>query len=117
MKEISSIGTRGQTSVQDATPTVSGRVEMRVKGRWIGVPAVEVNGNTLIARGRWPRTASVRGEAMIENELEDPSVYIHNLKVDARDVLKADIFTFTQKLPATTPKYAYPLEWESVAAI
>ena len=109
--------TRGQTPVQDAMPAVSGRVEMRVKGRWIGVPAVEVNGNKLIARGRLPRTAFVRGETMTENELEDPGVYIQNLKGDARDVLKADIFTFTQKLPATTPKYAYPLEWESVAAI
>src|SRR5215471_6310714 len=100
MKEMSSMSTRGQTSVQDAMPTVSGRVEMRVKGRWIDVPAVEVNGNKLIARGKWLRTASVRGEAMMENELEDPGVYIENLKGDAKDVLKADIFTFTQKLPA-----------------
>ena len=111
------MSTRGETSVQNAMLTVSGRVEMRVKGRWIGVPAVEVNGHTLIARGRWLRTAFVRGEEMLENELEDPGVYIHNLKGDARDVLKADIFTFSQKLPATTLKYAYPLEWESVAAI
>jgi len=35
----------------------------------------------------------------------------------ADDRLNADIFTFTQKLPATRPKYSYPMEWESIAAI
>ena len=31
--------------------------------------------------------------------------------------MKADIFSFTQKLPATRPKYSYPMESESIAAI
>ena len=110
---------RGQTPVQrtDAVPALGVQIEMRVKGRWIDVPAVDVNGEKLIARGKWLRTASVRGEAMMENELEDPEAYIENLNGSAKDVLRADIFTFTQKLPATNPKHAYPWEWESVAAI
>ena len=31
--------------------------------------------------------------------------------------LNADIFTFRQKLPDTSPKYAYHLEWDNFAVI
>ena len=31
--------------------------------------------------------------------------------------MKADIFTFSEKIPAAQPKYSCPMEWESVAAI
>src|SRR3982750_1693917 len=110
MKKSSSVNTRGQSLPHHAVPTISRPVEMRVKGRWVVVPGVEVNGNTLFATGRWLRTASVRGEAMMETDLENPGAYVENLKGDGKAALKADIFTFTQKLPATSPRYAYPLE-------
>src|SRR5690349_24368332 len=93
------------------------RVEIRVKGRWIQIPALEVNGNELIAKGKWLKTATIRSEEMMETDLEDPGLYIEKLQRDAKDLLKADLFTFTQKVPATRPKYSYPVEWESVAAI
>jgi Acetyltransferase (GNAT) domain len=92
-------------------------VEIRVRGRWIKVPAVGVNGEKVFATGKWLRTAKIRGEEMMENEVENPEAYIAKLTGDANRALKADIFTFTQKLPATRPKYSYPIEWESVAAI
>jgi GNAT acetyltransferase-like protein len=92
-------------------------VEIRIRGRWIRIPALDVNGKKLIASGKWLRTAKVRSDDMMEKELENPEVYIEKLKGEANDALKADIFTFTQKLPATHPKYPYPMEWESVAAI
>jgi hypothetical protein len=92
-------------------------VEIRVKGRWITIPAFDVNGKRLIATGRWLRTARVRGEEMMEHALETPELYIEALKSDGKDLLKADIYTFTQKLPETRPKYSYPFEWESIAAI
>ena len=98
-------------------PTAENCVEVRVRGRWVSVPAVDVHGNKLIATGKWLRTATVRGEEMMENELENPELYMEKLKSGTNDALKADIFTFTQKLPATSPKYPYPVEWESVAAI
>lgn len=81
------------------------------------VPAVDVNGKMLIARGRWLRTATVRGEELMEHELENPELYINKLKHGENGLLEADVFTFTQKVPATCPKYPYPMEWESVAAI
>lgn len=92
-------------------------VEIRVRGRWIKIPAVDVNGNKVIAAGRWLRTAKVRSEDMMVKELANPEVYIEKLKGDANEALKADVFTFTQKLPATRPKYPYPMDWESVAAV
>ncbi len=34
-----------------------------------------------------------------------------------RGKLPADIFTFWQRLPATSPRFNYPMEWESIAAL
>lgn len=90
-------------------------VEVRVKGRWVSVPALKVNGNELTARGSWLKIARVRGEEMMENELEDPEHYRMALTNDP--ILKSDIFTFSQKLPGTEPKHSYPMERESIAAI
>jgi hypothetical protein len=97
--------------------TTDGSVVIRVKGRWVRVPAVDVDGKILFAKGKWLKTAVVRGEEMMERELESPEPFIEKLKGDGRNVLKADIFTFTQKIPATRPKYDYPFERESIAAI
>jgi hypothetical protein len=98
-----------------ATP--EGYVVVRAKGRWVKVPAVNINGRTVFVRGKRLKTARVRGEEMMENELENPEEYIEKLRADKNRALKADIFTFTQKLPATRPKYPYPVEGESIAAI
>ncbi len=92
-------------------------VKVRIKGRWIVVPVMELNGDKLLAKGKWLRIARVRGEEMRENELENPELYLAAIKSDPNQILNADIFSFTQKLPATQPKYPYPTEWESVAAI
>jgi hypothetical protein len=98
-------------------PTEKTSLEIRVRGRWLTVPALIVDGKRVFATGKWLRMASVRGEEMAEKELENPETYIAKLKGDAKDTLNADIFTFTQKLPATQPKYSYPMERESLAAI
>lgn len=92
-------------------------VEIRAKGKWITIPAVDVGGKSLIALGKRLKIATVRGEEMMLEELEGPEIYISKLKGEAKEILKADIFTFTQKPPANTPRYSYPIEWESVAAI
>ena len=78
---------------------------------------MEFNGEKLVAKGKWLRIAQVRGEEMKETELENPELYLAAVKNDPDRILKADIFSFTQKLPATRPKYPYFMEWESVAAI
>jgi Acetyltransferase (GNAT) domain len=99
------------------TPAARNGIEIRVRGRWVTVPALDVNGRKLIASGKWLKTATVRSAEMMEDELDNPKLYIEALRGGGKDVLKAHIFTFAQKLPATSPRYPYPMEWESVAAI
>src|SRR5271156_4762027 len=98
-------------------PAAENCIEIRVKGRWVTVPAVEVNGEKLFASGSWPKIATVRSEQMAEYELENPDVCIQELKREGNRALKADIFSFVQKVPSTNPKYSYSMEWESVAAV
>jgi ribosomal protein S18 acetylase RimI-like enzyme len=92
-------------------------VEVRIKGQWVQVPALRINGHEITANGSWLKIARVRGEEMMETELEDPELYRRALKDDTDQILESDVFTFTQKLPQTDPKYPYPMERESIAAI
>jgi hypothetical protein len=82
----------------------------------VKVPALEVNGTTLIVRGKRIKLATVQDEAWLDTELEDPEACVRALKEQRRGGLRADIFTFTQKLPSTRPKYKYPMEQDSIAA-
>ena len=97
-------------------PTVTS-AEISVKGEWINVPALQIDGSKIIVGGKWLRIASVLDEEWSETELEDPELCVESLKEYGARALRADLFTFSQKLPATSPKYAYPMELESVAAI
>lgn len=98
-------------------PGSDNTIETRVKGRWVQVPSLEVGGNKLYATGTGLRIARIRGEEMMEDEVSRPDACVEELKRSGKTVLHADIFTFTQKLPSTQPKYQYPFECESVAAI
>lgn len=94
-----------------------GKTEISVKGNWVKVPALQVNGTTIVIQGSWLKVASIHDEAWQETELEDPELYVKQLRERVPDGLHADIFTFTQKLPATVPKYSYSMEPDSIAAI
>src|SRR5438876_138550 len=91
--------------------------EIYVRGKWVAVPALVVDGKTIAVRGGWLKTAVVRSEEWLETEVENPDRCITELKRQQPNGERADIFTFMQKLPATLPKYKYPMEWDSVAAI
>jgi hypothetical protein len=92
-------------------------VEISVKGEWCKVPALQIDQATIIIRGRWIRIAAVLDEEWSEAELANPELCIQTLKRHRTGALRADIFTFSQKLPSTIPKYSYPMELDSVAAI
>jgi len=96
-------------------PMSSDEVVIRVKGQNTVVPCVHIQGRTVIATGKWLRTATIRDEDLVEGEIvADPEEFIAQLK---KSRLKADLFTFAQKLPDTTPKYAYHVEWDNFAVI
>jgi hypothetical protein len=90
-------------------------IEIRVKGKPVFVPSVQIGGRTVITAGKWLKVASVQDEDLLEGEtVADPASFVLQLK---KSGLHADIFTFAQKLPVTTPKYKYHLEWDNLAAI
>ena len=62
--------------------------------------------------GRLIKTAELKEEW--DEDLEDPETFIKILK---NSEVKADIFTFMQRLPESKPKYKYHMEWDSIAAI
>jgi hypothetical protein len=76
-----------------------------------------VNGKDIIVKGRLIRIASVHDEEWLETEVQNPELCLKKLKEQQEWGLRADLFTFTQKLPATKPQYKYSLEWESIAAV
>jgi hypothetical protein len=94
-----------------------GKMEISIKGKWVSVPTIEIGGASLVVSGKGVRIAEIHDEDWIEGEVEDPEVYIRALKGKVSPALRADIFTFTQKLPNTEPRFSYPFEWDNVAAI
>jgi Acetyltransferase (GNAT) family len=91
------------------------RTEIRVKGKPVFVPSIQIDGRTVITTGKWLKIASVQDEDLVEGEtIPDPSSFVLRL---GESVSAGDIFTFIQKLPDTTPKHKYHLEWDNVAVI
>ncbi len=65
-------------------PTTDGQTEISVKGDWVKVQALYVNGTTIIVRGRWLKTAFVHDEAWLETGVQDPELCIRRLKKSFR---------------------------------
>jgi len=92
-----------------------GESEVRVKGKALTAPTAEIDGRTVFTTGKWLRIASVCDEELVEGDtVSDPESFISRLKVSG---LRADLFTFAQRLPDTAPKHSYHTEWENAAAI
>src|SRR5262245_19564559 len=86
-----------------------------VKGKQVVGPQVEIAGRCVITRGTWLKMATLNDEELVEGELiDDPDAFVGTLK---NTLLKADIFTFAEKLPETSPRYSYHVEWDNLAAI
>ena len=94
-----------------------GVVETSIKGKWTEVPALAIDGKAVIVRGRWIRVAVVHDERWLDSEVEDPELYVKSLKRHGLGKLRADVFSFAQKVPGSQPIHDYPIEWDSVAAI
>src|ERR1700691_1361925 len=94
----------------------SDSIEISVKGKWVKVPALDFNGESILVKGKFLKVASVQDEWWMKGELEDPEAYIKKLKEQRSRRLRADVFTFTQEIPGSLPKYSYPTELDSVAA-
>jgi hypothetical protein len=92
-----------------------GSTEISIKGKSIKVPAIFVNGATIVVEGNWIKKATIKDEFWIEGRVIcKPESIIAKLK---ETKLLADIFSFSEKLPFTEPTYNYHLEWDNLAAI
>jgi len=102
---------------QDSPNSTVGTGEIYIKGKWVRVPALNVADKTIVVRGSWLKMAVIRSEDWLPTELQDPEACVLRLKEQVSRGFRADVFTFAQKLPDTTPKYQYPMEWDSIAAV
>lgn len=73
---------------------------------------VTVCGRELVIQGRICRIAHVDAESY--KFLDDPEARIEELRHCGQRI---DLFTFPQKLPDTTPRYQYPVEWDNMAVL
>ena len=105
-----------QKALQVDQPTLGvGRSEIGVRGKCVSVPSIQIDGRTVISTGKWLKTATVQDEDLVEGEtVADPDAFVLHLKESGLDT---DIFTFAQKLPDTTPKHRYHLEWDNLAVV
>ena len=97
------------------TATNMESAEIRIRGKTMQVPAVNICDRNVIATGKFLKLAAVRDEDLVEGEtVSDPALFVSRLKASG---LKADVFSFAQRPPATTPKHNYHFEWDNWAAI
>ena len=71
-----------------------------------------VDGIDISTSGKIIRIARVSAEGY--EFVDDPPSFISDIK---KNDIKADIFTFTQKLPDIKPMHRYHMEWDNVAAL
>jgi hypothetical protein len=93
------------------------QIEISVQGQWRSVPSVQCGAYDLVAFGRWVRTARVHDEVWLARAVEDPNACMQSLRSRSGGSLRADVFTFAQRVSAPQPKYDYSMELESIAAI
>jgi hypothetical protein len=99
--------------------TQQGVIEISVGGQWVKVPAMAVveDGKVIVVRGKLLRIASVNDEDWLETDLRAPEAVVDRLTKRPAESVRADVFTFKQMLPETTPRYQYRCESESLAAV
>jgi hypothetical protein len=103
----------GEQTMRSTTTGMA--TEIRIKGKDQYVPSALIDGRTVIATGKWLKKAAIHDEELLEGmTVRDPESFVAQLRQTG---LNADLFTFAQQLPDTTPKYSYPLEWDNLAVI
>ncbi len=89
--------------------------EISIKGKIVQVPAIHYGQNIITIAGKFLKIAEIFDEYWIrKNEVPDPVKVIETLSSLDR---KPDLFTFTQRVPDTEPRYDYPMEYVNCAVI
>jgi hypothetical protein len=73
---------------------------------------MNVCGRDILVHGRVFRIARLDGDKY--KFLDDPEPVLAELR---KSDTRVDLFTFMQKLPETSPRYSYPMEWDNLAVL
>ncbi len=73
---------------------------------------IDVCGIEIKVSGKLIRIARIHGDKY--KFIDDPEPIIESLK---KLQPRIDLFTFMQRLPDTSPKFAYPIEWDNLAVL
>jgi hypothetical protein len=73
---------------------------------------MQISGKEALIEGKLIRIARLEVEGY--QFVEDPETALRTLKDSG---IRADLFTFIQKLSETSPKHEYPMEWDNMAAL
>lgn len=89
--------------------------EVHVGGGNIWVPSVQIDGRTVVVTGSRLKIAAVRDEDLWQGEtISAPASFVLKLKASG---LRADVFTFAQRIPDTSPRYQFHTQWENAAVL
>lgn len=93
--------------------SVSYTEQISIKGKRMRVEAFSIGDKEIVVTGKIIKMARIKGE--LDQDVEDPNTLVEGLKGGG---VKADIFTFCQRLPEVRPKFdCYHLVWDNVAAL
>ena len=73
---------------------------------------MRISGKDIKVAGRFVQIARLDGDKY--KFLDDPEPVLVGLR---KSNTRVDLFTFMQKLPETTPKFSYPMEWDNLAVL
>ena len=89
--------------------------EISIKGKPVKVPSLALDTKRVVVIGKGMRVASVHDEEWLEAAVvENPEPILATMR---KAGLRADLFTFTQKIPDVTPRFKLAMEWDNAAAI
>jgi hypothetical protein len=89
--------------------------EIRIRGENLDVPSVRIRNCTVIALGKWLRTARLFDEELIEEvDFSDPSAFVAGLR---ESPLKVDVFTFASQGYREDRQFDSPFQWDNVAVV
>lgn len=87
--------------------------QISIKGKQVNVKAIKVKGNTIVIKGSFLKTATLKVED--DADIDNPSVIVDEL---TKNKVWADILIFRQRVPDTEPKFkGYYMEWDNFAVL
>jgi hypothetical protein len=94
---------------------MSSKLEVSVKGKQTSLSALQIDGTTVLLRGKLFKTAEIFDEYWLER---DSMPNFDMLIAELRKMEGGpDLFTFTQRIPDTQPKYGYRYELDNYAVL